>query len=96
MNDNKKILFFGTTMFQDRNEHNLYKDFEDEMSLYLNNKKIINMILNLNLKKGEKNYLSNILKCYKLLIRKKFIKKTELKYLNAWIIDVKKITRNNS
>lgn len=96
MNDNKKILFFGTTMFQDRNEHNLYKDFEDEISLYLNNKKIIDLILNLNLKKGEKNYLSNILKCYKLLIRNKFIKETELKYLNAWIIDIKKITRNNS
>jgi hypothetical protein len=96
INDNKKILFFGTTMFQKRNEHNLYKDFKDEIDLYLYNKKIINLILNLNLKKGEKNYLSNILKCYKLLIKKKFIKKTELKYLNAWIFDINKIIEKNS
>ena len=33
-NDNKKILFFGTTMFQKRNEHNLLKDFEGEIPLF--------------------------------------------------------------
>ena len=91
MNDNKKILFFGTTMFQKRNKHDLYKDLEDEVGLYLNNKKIINSILKLNLKKGEKNYLSNILACYKFLIKKKFIQKNELKYLRAWISDIKKL-----
>jgi len=91
MNDNKKVLFFGTTMFQERNKHNLYKDFEDEIGLYINNKKIINLVLNLNLKKGEKNYLSNILTCYKFLIKKKFIKQNELKYLRAWISDIKKL-----
>ena len=90
MNDKKKILFFGTTMFQKRNKHNLYKDFEEEIGIYLNNKKIINSILNINLKKGEKNYLSNILTCYKILIKKKFIHQNELKFLNAWLSDIKK------
>ena len=32
-NDNKKILFFGTTMFQKRNVHNILKDFELEIPL---------------------------------------------------------------
>ncbi len=90
MNDNKKILFFGTTMFQKRNKHNLYKDFEDEIGIYLNNKKIVNSILNVDLKSGEKNYLSNILICYKILIKKKFIHQNELKYLKAWLSDIKK------
>jgi len=91
MNDKKKILFFGTTMAQNRNQHNLYKDFEDEIDLYLNNKKIINSILNVNLKIGEKNYLSNILECYKILIKKNFIHQNELKYLRAWMSDMKRL-----
>ena len=95
MNDNKKILFFGTTMFQERNVHNLYKDLEDEIGLYLYGKKITNLILNLNLKKGEINYLPNILKCYQHLIKNNFIKKTELKYLNAWIFDINNLTKHN-
>jgi hypothetical protein len=91
MNDNKKILFFGTTMYQERNIHNLIEDFKDEIPMYLNNKKIINTILKIRLKKGEKNYLSNLLNCYQVLIKKKFIQKREIKYLKAWISDIKKL-----
>ena len=43
-NDNKKALFYGTTVFQKRNEHNLFKDFEDEIPIYLNSKKIIEVL----------------------------------------------------
>ena len=50
-NDNKKILFFGTTMFQKRNVHNILKDFELEIPLYLNCEMILNILLKLKLKK---------------------------------------------
>ena len=88
-NDNKKILFFGTTMYQKRNYHNLIKDFEQESQMYLNNKKIFNLLNKLKLEKGSKKYLKNLVISYKSLIKKKFISTSELKYLNAWIKDCK-------
>ena len=90
INDNKKILFFGTTMLQNRNKHNLLKDFEEEIPIYLNSKIILEKILKLKLQKGEKYYLYNLLKCYKFLVKNEFINKLEIKYLNAWISEFKK------
>jgi hypothetical protein len=93
-NDQKKILFFGTTMTQKRNQHNLMQDFEQEVPMYLNNKKIFVILSKLSLKKGEKNYLINLLKCYKALVEKKFISRKELKYLNLWIKDIKYLSNS--
>jgi len=88
-NDKKNILFFGTSMFQNRNEHNLYKDFEGEIPIYLHTKKILNLLFRLKLKKGFKNYLDNLMKCYTLLILNGLIKKKEIVYLKKWIIEFK-------
>ena len=93
-NDRKKILFFGTTMFQDRNFHDLNKDFEQEVPMYVGNKKMFNVLNNIKFEKGEKNYFKNLLKAYKILIKYNFISKDELKFLNAWISDVKNIKKN--
>ena len=86
-NDNKKILFYGTTMFQERNYHDLSKDFELEVPMYQQNEKIYKILKNLKLKKGEKNYLENIEKSYRALIKGKIILKKELIYLKTWIQD---------
>lgn len=90
-NDNKKALFYGTTVFQKRNEHNLFKDFEDEIPIYLNSKKIVEVLNGLKLKKGNKFYYENLLKCYKNLILHKIIDKKENVYLNSWLKSLKKI-----
>ena len=49
-NDKKKILFFGTTMFQNRNLHNLNSDFEQEIPMYLNNHKIYELLKKIKIK----------------------------------------------
>lgn len=85
------ILFFGTTMFQKRNQHNLMKDFEDEISLYLNCKNFYDVIDNLSLKKGNKYFEFNLKKIYLRLVEKNFFKKKELYFLNAWLKDCKKL-----
>lgn len=90
-NDNKKILFFGTTMHQKRNEHNLMNDFEQEISIYLNSNKIIEILKKVKIKKGEKNYFDNLKKLYLVLIKYEIFSKDEIKYLNAWIDDCKKL-----
>ncbi len=87
--DNKKILFFGTTMYQERNFHNLHKDFEEEIPMYLNNKKIYEILSQLKLKSGSNNYFHNLLISYQTLIKKGFLSKKELKYVKAWINDCK-------
>ena len=87
--NNNKILFFGSTMFQKRNFHNLNNDFREEVPMYLNNKNFFNSLNNLKLIKGD--YLSNLLICYKSLIKNGYFQKEELIYLNAWVHDIKKI-----
>jgi len=87
--NNNKILFFGTTMFQKRNIHNLNNDFKEEVPMYLNNKNIFNSLSNLKLIKGD--YLSNLLICYKCLIKNDYISKKELIYLRSWISDIKNL-----
>ena len=84
MNNDNKNFIFGTTMFQ-RNEHNLLKDFEGEIPIYLNSQNILNILSKLKLKKGSEYYLENLLKCYKKLIDYKILKKDELNFIKAWI-----------
>ena len=86
-----KILFFGTDIYQKRNSHNLLDDMEQELKLYLYDKKIYETLDKLKLKKGKKFFLQNLKICYTALIKKKFLNKSEIKYLDAWIFDCKNI-----
>ena len=40
------------------------------------------------MKKGEKNYVKNLILSYKTLIKNKIISKSELSYLYSWIHDL--------
>ena len=86
-----EILFFGTTMYQIRNQHDLFKDFSDEIPAYLNNKKILNVINEIKLKKGKKFFSYNLKKCYDELVKNQIFISKEKKYINAWLEDCKKI-----
>ena len=79
---------------QKRNEHNLLNDFEQEIKLYLYDKAIFKLLDQLKLKVGKKFYLRNLKICYSALIAHKFIDKSELNYLNAWIYDCEKLFFN--
>ena len=89
--NNQDILFFGTDIYQKRNEHNNLKDFEQEIKLYLYDKTIFKLLDQLKLKVGEKFYLFNLKICYSALIAHNFLDKSELSYLNAWIHDCEKL-----
>lgn len=81
------ILFHHATVWQERNAHNLLKDFEDEVPGYLNNAKICNDLENLDLKTGKENIAENLLRCYQILIENKYIGTQELKLVEAWVED---------
>lgn len=85
---NWNTLFHEATVFQERNEHNLLKDLEDEIPGYLNNAEICLELAKLDLKEGPENMFDNLLLCYKRLIEKGYIDSKELKLLDSWTKDV--------
>jgi len=87
--NNWHLLFHESTVWQDRNEHNLMKDFQDEIQGYLNNDKIIKSLESIELKKGTENLAENLLTCYNKLIEIEVIGKEEIQLLQAWLNDLK-------
>ena len=82
------VLYHESTVWQERNEHNLMKDFEDEIPGYTNNLKICKELQALNLKAGQENICDNLIICYEKLIDIQVIGKDELVLLKAWIGDI--------
>lgn len=86
--NNWHILFEEATVWQERNEHNLLRDFEDEIPGYLNNAKIATTLEKLELKKGSAHLGDNLITCYKALIDINVIGVQEMPLLEAWISDL--------
>ena len=90
-NDGKDILFHSPNVFQKRNPHIIMKDFKDEIPVYLNIESIYHSLKKINLKKGHKNYLYNLVKCYKHLCKNGFFEKKEMPLIYAWKEDIEKL-----
>ncbi|TFG48039.1 MAG: DUF288 domain-containing protein, partial [Candidatus Brocadiia bacterium] len=84
------VLFTSPTMRQERNEHNLMRDFEDEIPGYLYNSKIREALEGLNLKPSVDGIGDNLRICYEKLISMSLIDRKELELLDAWLEDIKK------
>lgn len=91
-----ETLFFGTTMYQNRNFHNIMNDFNLEIPMYKNIKLISDSLEKIKLRKGNKNFAYNLRIIYRDLIKKDIFNKKELIYLNAWLKDCKQINKINS
>ncbi len=85
------ILYHEPTVWQERNAHNLMKDFEDEIPGYSNNFTICKELQSLTLKPGQENICENLITCYQKLIDINVIGKEEMGLLKAWIGDIKKL-----
>lgn len=82
------LSFGNSSVYQDRNEHSLIKDFQDEISGYLNDKKIIQLLTNLDLKSGIDHLPENLLRSYRTLVENKILQEQELVILDAWLQDL--------
>lgn len=85
------ILYHEPTVWQERNEHNLMKDFEDEIPGYSNNFNICKELQSLTLKSGKENICENLITCYQKLIDINVIGKEEMGLLKAWVSDISKL-----
>lgn len=82
------LSFHQATVFQERNEHNLMRDFEEEIPGYLNNQKIRDELMSLDLRPGVENIPESLVKCYEKLIELKFVGEGEMPLLKAWLEDI--------
>ncbi len=90
--NNWNIIFHEATVWQERNEHNLLKDFNDEVSGYMNNARICQLLQELDLKAGSENMGENLLKCYKVFIDEGLVDVKEVPLIYAWIADINSLS----
>jgi hypothetical protein len=82
------ILFHEPTVWQERNEHNLMRDFRDEVPGYLHNTAICDSLAGLSLKAGVAHLAANLRACYGRLVEHKWVGEQELELLEVWIRDL--------
>jgi len=87
--NNWHILFHEPTVYQERNMHNLIRDFADEVSGYVNNHKIAENLASLTLQSGTDKLGENLYRCYEELVRMSLVDAMELPLIEAWNADLK-------
>ncbi len=87
------LLFYAPTVYQDRNDHSLLRDFDDEVSGYLNNDAISRKLQSVKLSSSASGIFDNLKKCYDAIIEMGLIKSDESILLEAWCSDVKNILK---
>lgn len=81
------VVFHGPEVFQDRNAHNLMRDFEQEVPGYLNNDRFRRVLEGLALDPGAQAVSSNLQRCYEALVREGLMEPRELVLVDAWLKD---------
>jgi len=78
-----RISFSNADLYQERNEHNLMKDFNQEVEGYLKNTFICKKLEELDL--NNLSILECLIKCYGLLIEESIVDSNEMKLIELWI-----------
>jgi len=90
------LVFHAPEVFQHRNEHDLMRDFSDEITGYLRNKELCSLLAGLELETGDGSQERNLLICYQALVAADFFPTEELFLLQAWLEDLAAIEEDGS
>ena len=90
----KHVAFGQATMFQARNEHNLTRDFADEIPGYLDNARIMELLCSTKLSENPKQIGQNMRICYEQLVEAKIVGQNELHFVDLWLKDIKQFSKN--
>jgi len=82
------VVFHAPEVVQERNEHNLMKDFADELPGYLQNARIAEVLEWLELASGANAVGDNLHRCYEALIGEGIFPKEEAVLVEKWLEDV--------
>ncbi|MGF1479781.1 MAG: STELLO glycosyltransferase family protein [Cyanophyceae cyanobacterium] len=91
----KQIAFLEATVFQDRNEHSLIRDFRDEVPGYLHNAKIMELLTEVNLSAAAEKTGENLRRCYEKLVEAEIIPQQELQLVDLWLQDLIPLTESS-
>ena len=83
----RSLVFHAADVVQLRNEHNLMRDFKDEVPGYEHNDAIARALESLTLPPGAQNVADNLVRCYEALIQGGFIPSDEMPLVRAWVAD---------
>lgn len=86
--NNWSVLFHEPTVWQERNEHDLIRDFHDEIPGYLHNKAICEELEKLPLHSGVAELGENLQVCYEKLVSMELVDRKELELVAAWLGDI--------
>lgn len=84
-----EVSFHSPTVYQERNQHNLMRDFDDEVVGYLRNTEIANCLLDLDL--GGLSEGEALLNCYSALNKIGIVPDEELVILDLWINNLSRV-----
>ena len=82
------VLFHAATVRQERNDHDLMRDFADEIPGYLHNDRIRKTLEDLPLRGGKAEIMNNIRACYAALVKLDVVASGELPLIEAWAADL--------
>jgi hypothetical protein len=83
-----RLMFHGSTVYQERNEHDLMRDFAEEVPGYLNNERIRKTLEDLPLNAGVAALPDNLRRSYKALIDLGVVGAEEASLLDAYLADI--------
>ena len=89
------VLFHEPTVWQERNEHNLMRDFGDEVPGYLHNDSIREALAALKLAPGVERLGEGLMACYERLVEMSLVGREELPLLAAWLDDLARARGRN-
>lgn len=84
------LAFTRATMFQERNNHSLLRDFEQEIPGYLANEKIRAVLEAIDLQPGREaeTVSNNLVSCYRALVAADILPEKELPLIDIWCDDI--------
>ena len=86
------LVFHAPEVDQQRNDHDLMKDFEQEIPGYLQNEAIVASLAELDLSADPTSVGGNLLTCYEKLVEAEFFPAEELDLVQAWLRDIANVT----
>lgn len=89
------LVFHASEVVQERNTHDLMRDFHDEIPGYERNTLLVEALSDLKLKAGEEHVPSNLLACYTRLVEEQFFAEEELQLVEAWLRDLERLNAVN-
>jgi len=82
------LVFHSPEVVQERNPHDLMRDFHDEVPGYEGNREIVRALARLQLEPGEEGVGANVVRCYERLVADGFLPADEIPLVRAWVDDV--------